>query len=186
MIEFLTKTIRHVTRSTFAAELHAACDSVDLGILIMLMLHEIQCGLVSKSDARVLRDKGGYAIPMSLQIDAMTVFAAVTATFIKAPAEKSLLSHVQFLRELLDSHVCRAIIWCDTRDMYSDGMTKGVIERDLLHLLMGGRQDVQHECKLWSSKIHKSPEVTSTLDIDSHLEDGAALYYTLSYRHLDM
>ena len=35
-------------------------------------------------------------------IDAMSVYAAVTANHIKIPAEKGLLSHLQYVRELVD------------------------------------------------------------------------------------
>ena len=62
---------------------------------------------------------------MTPQIDAMSVYAAVTATYIKHPAEKGLLSHVQFTRELLDTGVLKDLLWIDTRDMSSDGSTKG-------------------------------------------------------------
>ena len=191
LIEFMTKTIRHVCRSTFAAELHACCDSVDLGILIALMLHEINTGPVSKSDARILRDRGGYSIPLSIQVDAMSVFAAITATFVKAPAEKSLLSHVQYMREILDSKVLAAILWVDTRDMYSDGMTKGSVERELIQIAMSGKQTFRHSetTKIWSAKMFKAPEVPSKLvdmEIDvTSLGGYAVVYYTLSYRNLD-
>ena len=87
-----------------------------------------------------MRDTGGYAIPMTLQTDAMSVYAAVTATYIKNPAGKGLLSHVQFIRELLDTGVLKALLWIDTRDMSSDGLTKGSVDRMLLHQLMAGYQ----------------------------------------------
>ena len=119
---------------------------------------------------------------------AMSVFAAITATFVKAPAEKSLLSYVQYVRELLDSRACAALVWVDTRDMFSDGMTKGNVERDLLHMLMDGRMEFKHSAtfKVWSSKIHKAPEVASKLEIDvSSLEGFALTYLSLSYRNLD-
>ena len=51
---------------------------------------------------RSLRESGGFAIPAVLCLDALSVFAAVTAAYIKPPAEKGLLAHVQYLRELLD------------------------------------------------------------------------------------
>ena len=153
VLEFQTKAIRHVTRSTFAAELHSACDSADLGLLVLLILHEFHSGEVTKAQARHLRTYGGYSINMSMQIDAMSVFAAVTATFIKHPAEKGLLSHVQFLRELLDSHVLGSLLWVDTRDMLSDGMTKGAVDRAALHEVMSGVQRIVHAVKAWSSKI---------------------------------
>ena len=158
VLEYMCKALRHVTRSTFAAELHACCDSADLGILINLMLHEIERGPVTKSTAREMRDAGGYAVPMTIQIDAMSVFAAITATYIKHPAEKGLLSHVQFVRELLDTGVLTALIWVDTRDMASDGLTKGSVDRCLLHMIMSGQHHFKHECKMWKSNLSKTTD----------------------------
>ena len=57
---------------------------------------------------------------MVVYIDEMSVYAAVTATFVKTPAEQSLLCHVYVLREMLDNGVVSALIWLDTRDMFSD------------------------------------------------------------------
>ena len=54
------------------------------------------------------------------------MFAAVTATYIKPPAEKGLLAHVQYLRELLDLHVLHALMWMETRDMIADGLQVGI------------------------------------------------------------
>ena len=155
LFEYLCKAIRNVTRSTFSAELHGACDSADLGILINLMQHEIQSGPVSKEQARILRDKGGYAMPMVLMIDALSVYAAITATYIKHPAEKSLLSHIQFIREMLDSGVLDALLWIDTRDMLADGLTKGTIDRADLHQAMQGYREFKHDFKIWQSKLVK-------------------------------
>ena len=52
--------------------------------------------------------EGGY-IPTALYVDAKSVFAAIIATFIKQPAEKSLLCHCQYLRELLDKRILQHI-----------------------------------------------------------------------------
>ncbi len=87
---------------------------------------------------------------MVLYIDAMSVFAAVTATFIKTPADQSVLCHLQYLRELLDNDVLKALIWSDTRDMLADGPTKGSIDREALHRMLEGIVDMKHECKWWS------------------------------------
>ena len=120
------------------------------------MMHEIKCGPVSKQQARAMRDQGGYAVPMVLEIDAMSVFAAITATYIKHPSEKSLLSHVQFMRELLDTGVLKAISWTDTRDMAADGLTKGTVDRAALHEIMSGFMTYKHEHKIWQSNLSKS------------------------------
>ena len=108
------------------------------------------------SAARDRRMQGGY-IPTVLYLDAKSVFAAVTATFIKQPAEKSLLSHVHYLRELLDKGIIQGLIWIDTRDMGADGLTKGAVARDALHELMAGAMHLRHEWELWRSKLSGSP-----------------------------
>ena len=151
VLDFATKALRLVTRSTFSAELLGGCDSFDLGLLIMFILNEIVSGVPSKADARTLREHGGFAVPAVLCIDALSVYAAVTATYIKPPAEKGLLAHVQYLRELLDHHVLEALMWLDTRDMTADGLTKGAVERDALHLLMAGSLEIKQTPKVWSS-----------------------------------
>ena len=97
--------------------------------------------------------KGLYDIPIVFYIDAMSVFAAVSAVFIKTPAEKSLLCHAQFLRELLDHGVLAAIVWLDTRDMFSDGLTKGAVSREALHQIMAGLFKLSHEPKIWHPRV---------------------------------
>eukprot|EP00974_Lingulodinium_polyedra_P107906 10445877-Lingulodinium_polyedra.AAC.1 len=80
-------------------------------------------GPMDAQEARQQRMHGGY-IPEALSLDAKSVLAAVAATFIKQPAEKSLLCHVQFVRELLDKRILHYLFWIDTRDMGSDGLAK--------------------------------------------------------------
>ena len=113
---------------------------------------------------------------IDLGIDAYSVFAAVTATQVKAPAEKALLSHVQYLRELLDRGVCKSLIWFDTRDMLADGLTKGAVERAALLALMDGNFQVMHKCERWSSKLQTSKSSQAhvqgsdlTTSVDSYL-----------------
>ena len=106
--------------------------------------------------ARHLHQHGGYAVPMCLYIDAYSVFAAITATFIKMPADNGQLVHLHFIRELLDNGVLKALAWIDTRDMIADGTTKGAVERDALHSAMEGIIVMLHEHQLWQSKAQNS------------------------------
>ena len=140
-----------MTRSTFSAELLGAGDASDQGILISHMLRELEEGVMTAEVARDLRMSGGY-IPTALYIDAKSVFAAISATFLKQPAEKSLLCHVQYLRELLDKHILHSIVWLDTRDMGADGLTKGAVSREALHELMAGSMKFRHPLERWQSK----------------------------------
>ena len=149
LIDFTARQQRRVTRATFTAELLSACDAQDKGFLLAQMLHEIVTGDTRCSTARQLRDNGGYAIPMALYIDAMSVFSATTATFVKTPADNGVLCHIQYLRELLDEGILFAFVWADTRDMLADGLTKGSIDREQLHALMDGKVEVKHDIKIW-------------------------------------
>ena len=88
----------------------------------------------------------------ALYLDALSVFASITATFIKTPADNGVLVHCLYLRELLDNDVLYALIWVDTRDMTSDGFTKGAVDRKALHDLMDGRINLEHACKAFRAK----------------------------------
>ena len=81
------------------------------------------------------------------------MFAAVTAVFIKTPAEKFLLCHVQFLRKLLDHGALAAIVWLDIRDMWADGLTKGAVQRDALLRLLDGSCTIKQEPNIWRPKV---------------------------------
>ena len=102
---------------------------------------------------------------MSLVVDAKSVYAAVTASFLKTPAEKSLLSQVQYIRELLDGHVLQAIVWADTRDMEADGLTKGSVDRAALHMLMESKSQWLQPCEVWKTKklLSSSGDTTNPL-----------------------
>ena len=155
-VEYMSKALRHVTRSTFSSELLAACDSVDLGLLIITLLHELEKGPITCTKHRELRENGGFSMHMTLSIDAQSVYAAITALALKAPAEKGLLAHVQFIRELLDNGVLSALNWIDTRDMAADGLTKGAVDRDQLHDVMDGTLKFNQSVKTWSPKVTKA------------------------------
>ena len=127
-----------MTRSTFSAELFAACDSIDHTLLIAQLLHDIWTPPSSSIGPRQLRENGGYAIPVVICIDAMSIWSAIAAIHIKTPAEKSLLGHLQFIKELLVRRVVHTLRWVDTRMMHSDGLTKGVVSRDDLQRVMQG------------------------------------------------
>ena len=152
LLDHVSRAQRRVTRATFTSELQAGCDTVDKGFLLLQCLDEMQTGRSSASQALKRRESGGYAVPGALYLDALSVFASVTATFIKTPADNGVLVHCLYLRELLDDGVLSALIWQDTRDMIADGLTKGAVDRQGLHDVMDGVVKVLHECKPWQPK----------------------------------
>jgi len=163
ILDWTCKSQRHVCRSTFAAELLGAGDAADQGLLVSQMMFEVACCSLVPVEVRKRMSSNGF-VDVALYVDAKSVYAAVTATFLKTPAEKSLLSHVQFLRDMLDNRVIKHIVWIDTRDMYADGLTKGSVSRDALLELMDGNMILRHDSEQWTSKQNK--ETTQTLDLD--------------------
>ena len=89
----------------------------------------------------------------------------------KAPAEKGLLAHLQYVRELLHTGVIDALMWIDTRDMHSDGLTKGAVERDLIQSLMDGNMEFKHEFKLWQPKVLRKDQRAAIMDHLSNMEN---------------
>ncbi len=140
-----------MTRSTFAAEVLSAGDATDQGIVLSQLLYEVEHGVLTAEQARNRRTQGGF-VSTSLYVDAKSVFAAITATILKTPTEKSLLCHVQYLRELLGKQIIHFLVWLDTRDMGADGLTKGTVAREHLQLYMEGKMHIQHEYATWHSK----------------------------------
>ena len=138
-----------VTRSTFSSETLAAVGAADTLYIIALTMHELQTGPLTKYQARMLREEGGLCFHSVLTIDAMSLFSAIAASTVKIPSEKNLAGHLFWLRELLDKKVVDQIQWADTRDMSSDGHTKGTIDRQMLLEVMQGKLQHQHATKLF-------------------------------------
>ena len=88
-----------------------------------------------------------------LTIDAESVYKSLTSRELKTPAEKTLLGHISWIRELLQLRIIQMIQWCDTRDMTADGHTKGFIDRKLLLDLMSGIQQFNHNLKTFKPPL---------------------------------
>ena len=111
------------------------------------MLVELRQGVLQAEELKKYREDGGLALKVILTIDAEGVYKSVTSRDLKTPAEKTLLGHVCWIRELLSLGLVESIQWCDTRDMVADGHTKGSIDRHLLLEAMQGRQEYKYDVK---------------------------------------
>ena len=153
ILEFVARQQRRVVRSTFTAELLGACDTLDKASILVQMLHECSTGHIDPLNAVKLANHCGYSSPFVLYLDALSVYASITATFIKTPADNSALCHLQYIREMLDRHILTALCWVDTRDMIADGLTKGTVDRAAIHECMAGTASVSQAMKLWHPKM---------------------------------
>ena len=86
-------------------------------------------------------------VSLGVIVDAMSVYASITANHIKIPAEKGLLSHLQYVRELLDRGILKLLAWTDTRDMLADALTKGGLDRERIVIAMSGQIRLNHDQK---------------------------------------
>ena len=141
LIDAVSQSHKLVVRSTFAAELLALTASVDQGFIILITLHEFRGGSMKPHMGVALRETGGYLIEFEVLIDAKSVHSAVGNENFKHPAEKSLLSHIAWIKQLLNVRIISRFGWTDTRDMIADGMTKGSIDRAVLIKCMLGQTE---------------------------------------------
>ena len=111
----------------------------------LLTLHELQNGPVTADEARRLREVGGYAIPAELVVDGMSVFSALLMDPVRPPSENSMAGHLWWLSDQLRTKQLADMLWCDTRDMRADPMTKGSIGRELILDVMSGKMNCNRD-----------------------------------------
>ena len=142
-----SRSIKTVCRSTYAAELLSATTATDIIIPLAVTLYEIRFGPLGSEKLRSIRDDGWMQenyIRTQILIDAKSVYESLKATMFKPPVEHSLSGHVLRLRDMRDEGFVTDVVWTDTRDMYADGLTKGVIKRDALYELMNSKIILKH------------------------------------------
>ena len=78
-------------------------------------------------------EHGALYPQVELAVDALSVYEAITATDCCEPGESSLKIHLLSIRDRLNQGLVSRLHWSDTRDMLGDGLTKGGVDRTLLH-----------------------------------------------------
>jgi len=132
VLDWISRKHVHVTRSTYAAELHTLLDAINQGLLLNLCFTEIHWGAVPATELLSWTSACKQALPMDAGVDAKSVFDSVTAETVRTPADRHLLLHALAVREFLDDGRLRRLYWLDTVDMMADGLTKGAVDRAAL------------------------------------------------------
>ena len=138
LLDWLSRTLRQVSRSTFTAETLGVIAAADSAIVICTMLHEVVSGPLAPKEAARLSEEAGLAFEIHLCTDSLNLLLALEAARMKQPAERSFFCHLVWLRQKLARRVIRQLLWLDTRDMTSDGHTKGSVGRTALQALAQG------------------------------------------------
>ena len=100
-------------------------DATDVGLLMLMFLHEAKVGVADNAeDLMRRRNEGGFVLEMEAVTDCKSILSAVSADAIKVPTERGTLPHVQWIRELVDRKILTRLTWVDTRDMVADGRGK--------------------------------------------------------------
>ena len=155
LLSAISRSHKLVCRSSFGSELLAACGAADGLAAYLLTLHEMQHGPASAATARQLREQGGYAFDSELVVDGMSVFSALLMDPVKPPSENSMAGHLWWLADQLRTKQLSDLIWCDTRDMRADPMTKGTIGRDLILDVMNGQFNYVHPTARYTTEKAK-------------------------------
>ena len=102
MLDYGTKKHKRVNRSTFAAELNAAVDTIDIATIVQFTMEEIFNPSASEpSTMQKLYDSGQLRFPMELSIDAKAVYDAITVSDFSMPSETTLVNHLHSIREMV-------------------------------------------------------------------------------------
>ena len=118
-----------MTRSTYAAESHELCDTLELGKLLAMALVEIAGPKMTPMQLNQLEESGKWPMAVEACIDARSVFESVAQSEVKTPNEESLVVLLLALKEALSCGRLTRLWWIDTRDMIADAMNKGIIAR---------------------------------------------------------
>ena len=136
VLDFYARKQTHVVRSTFAAELMAMIDAVQVGSLINLVLTELYSETtIAVTDLAKMQESGKLLLPLEVCVDAKSVYDALASDPIRIPTEKSLYIHLLAMSDLIKRGVLTKVWWIDTKDMASDALTKGSIDREVVMLL---------------------------------------------------
>jgi hypothetical protein len=129
VLEFYHRKQSRVCRSTFSAELAALDDGISHALVMQGMVNEVLHGPFTPHQLQNLMDHGNLPIKLQVTTDNKGLFGAVSAEFLSAPTEPHLLYLLRALKDRIEHGTVDKLWWIDTRDMISDVLTKGGLNR---------------------------------------------------------
>ena len=80
---------RHKVYATWAAEIFNAVDTCDAGFSFLNVVQEFYRGVYRTPEPlRLLREQGGYHLPLIIYTDCRSIYSAVSSEHIKTPSER--------------------------------------------------------------------------------------------------
>lgn len=111
LINWNSKKLRRVVRSTLAGETLAMADGIDEAIFISTLYSELTSG---KPDTNML--------PLVCITDCKSLYEAVKST--KLVTEKRLRIEISGIKELIDSRQVKKFLWSESKKQLADCLTK--------------------------------------------------------------
>ena len=94
LIDWSQGAIKQVTRSTSTAESHGTIGTMDHGMVLKTMLHEMLWGPLKIEVAKELAEGPSQHITFDVGTDAYNLALALSRDRVKPPAEQSFLCHL--------------------------------------------------------------------------------------------
>eukprot|EP00971_Amphidinium_carterae_P142458 2821821-Amphidinium_carterae.1 len=132
VLDYASKKIGRVTKSTYSAELHSLCSGADHAVMVSMLFEQLfrhDWNLSLRDFERHASDNELH-VPVSVVVDAWSVFQSLTQTDPKLPEEQPLILLVLHIREFVKRGLISEVFWCATSDMLADGLTKSTVSRD--------------------------------------------------------
>ena len=147
--------------------MNAAADGIEVGRLVAYTLAEIVIpGCTAQS--LIHMDEAG-SLPFCLQLitDCRSLFDSLRCEDTAIPTEQSLIMLLLQIKESMKTGTIKSIVWADTRDLISDGLTKGTIARAaLLAFSMSSLWQLKQTYEIFTEPV-KVPIVQSRVDATS-------------------
>ena len=144
LIDSVCRSHRLTIRSRFSANMLAASHGYDDAYPTIVTVAELKHGVCSPEKLKSLRENGGLALEVNLTVDNAEVFETSSNQELITPAEKTLLGHVMWIKELLKIGLLKSIRHCNAKDMIANGHINGVNSRVPILEAMHGRHKYLH------------------------------------------
>jgi hypothetical protein len=129
-------------------------DGIGAALKVSLCLEEMLVGTATAAVLAERQETGKLRLRLHAVVDAKSVFDSVANVSSIKVSDEHLLIHILKVREFITRGIVFQLWWCDTRDMVSDGLTKGSVERTgILDLCEKGSWTLLHNTA--SHPVHR-------------------------------
>ena len=150
VLDYSSKRVARVTRSTFAAELQSMAAGIDQGIFASMVYEHLLDGTWNLTDREFDKKAANNSlkVPVDVLTDSWSLFQATKPNNQKIPDEKSLLLVLAAVREHLASKRVRKLGWIATTEMVADALSKATVARRAL-LDLCSRGEIETKTAKW-------------------------------------